>query len=247
MENQTLLSACLALTAAAVALQAGILVALYLAVRKSSARMEALATEVKTKLLPTAETVHSMLTDLRPKIETLLTNASETSGIVRGQLERLDATVNDVLDRARLQVIRADEFLNRTMDRVEEATEAVHKTVVSPVRQVSGLFRGLSVGVEAYQLESKRFWVGADADATKDQFNKTRCSSRKQRIKRQRVRALPLFFGLIFPPGRLLGPQDQLGPAVQVNVAAAGGDHRRLRRVLERQPLYSNNALARRT
>src|SRR5438552_4751460 len=106
MENQTLLSACLALTAAAVALQAGILVALYLAVRKSSARMEALATEVKTKLLPTAETVHSMLTDLRPKIETLLTNASETSGIVRGQLERLDATVNDVLDRARLQVIR---------------------------------------------------------------------------------------------------------------------------------------------
>src|SRR2546430_10187790 len=78
MENQTLLSACLALTAAAVALQAGILVALYLAVRKSSARMEALATEVKTKLLPTAETVHSMLTDLRPKIETLLTNASET-------------------------------------------------------------------------------------------------------------------------------------------------------------------------
>src|SRR5438445_466880 len=131
MENQTLLSACLALTAAAVALQAGILVALYLAVRKSSARMEALATEVKTKLLPTAETVHSMLTDLRPKIETLLTNASETSGIVRGQLERLDATVNDVLDRARLQVIRADEFLNRTMDRVEEATEAVHKTVVS--------------------------------------------------------------------------------------------------------------------
>jgi hypothetical protein len=150
MENQTVLSACLALTAAAVALQAGILVALYLAVRKSSARMEALATEVKTKLLPTAETVQSMLVDLRPKIETVLTNASETSTIIRGQLERLDATVNDVLDRARLQVIRADELLNRTMDRVDDATEAVHKTVVSPVRQVSGLFRGLSVGVEAF-------------------------------------------------------------------------------------------------
>src|SRR5947199_276182 len=51
--------------------------------------------------------------------------------------------------RARLQVSRADEFLYRTRDPVEEATEAVHKTVVSPVRQVSGLFRGLSVGVEA--------------------------------------------------------------------------------------------------
>src|SRR5437870_11021234 len=129
MENQTLLSACLALTAAAVALQAGILVALYLAVRKSSARMEALATEVKTKLLPTAETVHSMLTDLRPKIETLLTNASETSGIVRGQLERLDATVNDVLDRARLQVIRADEFLDRKSTRLNSSHVAISYAV----------------------------------------------------------------------------------------------------------------------
>ena len=150
MNNQTVLSACLALTAVAVALQAGILVALYLAVRKSSTRMEALAVEVKTKLLPAAETAQSMLVDLRPKIETLVSNASESSNIVRGQLERLDATVNDVLDRTRLQVIRVDEFLNRAMDRVEDASEAVHKTVVSPVRQVSGLVRGLSVGVEAF-------------------------------------------------------------------------------------------------
>jgi hypothetical protein len=68
--------------------------------------------------------------------------------MVRGQLGRLDATVNDVLDRTRLQVIRADELLNRTMDRVEETTEMVHKTVVSPVRQLSGLMQGLTVGLE---------------------------------------------------------------------------------------------------
>ena len=47
--------------------------------------------------------------------------------------------MNDVIDRARLQVIRADELLNRTMDRVEETTDMVHRTVVSPVRQLSGL------------------------------------------------------------------------------------------------------------
>ena len=42
-------------TAAAVVLQAGILVALFLAVRKTTARVEALATEVQTKVLPTVE------------------------------------------------------------------------------------------------------------------------------------------------------------------------------------------------
>jgi len=43
------------------------------------------------------------------------------------------------VDRTRLQVIRADELLNRTMDRIEETTDVVHRTVVSPVRQLSGL------------------------------------------------------------------------------------------------------------
>ena len=47
-------------TAAAVVIQAGILVALFVAVRKSSSRMEALATEVKTKVMPTADTAREL-------------------------------------------------------------------------------------------------------------------------------------------------------------------------------------------
>jgi hypothetical protein len=153
MEN--LLTISIAVTAAAVVLQAGILVAMYLAVRKSGARMEALTAEVKTKVLPTAETLQSMLADLRPKINSLITNSSEISNTIRSQVERLDATVSDVIDRTRLQVIRADDLLTRTMDKVEETTEIVHKTVVSPARQLSGLMHGLSAGVEAF-LSSKR-------------------------------------------------------------------------------------------
>jgi hypothetical protein len=147
MDNLTIF---IAVTAAAVVIQAGILVAMYLAVRQSSARLEALASEVRTRILPTAELAQSMLTELRPKIETLVANASECSTIVRTQLERLDATVNDVIDRARLQVIRADELVGRTLDRVEQTTDLMHKTVVSPVRQVSGLFQGVVAGMEFF-------------------------------------------------------------------------------------------------
>jgi methyl-accepting chemotaxis protein len=139
-----------AVTAAAVVIQAGILVFMYLAVRQTSARMEALATEVKTKVLPTAELAQSMLTELRPKVETMVANLSDSSGIVRAQMQRLDATLNDVIDRARLQVIRADELVGRTLDRVEQTTDMVHKTVVSPVRQMSGLVQGITTGLEFF-------------------------------------------------------------------------------------------------
>jgi|SRR5579863_3161845 len=135
-------------TAAAVMIQAGILIALYLAVRQTSVRLEALASEVKTKVMPAAEIVHSMLLEFRPHLETLVTNVSESSTLVRSQMERLDATVSDVIDRTRLQVIRADELLNRTLDRVESTTDMVHKTVVSPVRQLSGLVQGVTTGLE---------------------------------------------------------------------------------------------------
>jgi hypothetical protein len=97
-----------------------------------------------------------MLVELRPKIEVLTTNVSESSSLVRNQLERIDATLTDALDRTRLQVIRADELLNRTMDKVEETSEIVHKTVVSPLRQVNGLMAAISTGVDVFFGQKRR-------------------------------------------------------------------------------------------
>jgi hypothetical protein len=154
--NENLLILFIAVTAFAVVIQAGILVGLYLAVRKSTAKMEALATQVTEKALPTMDTVQNMLVEMRPQISTMTANVTESSNLVRNQLARVDATLTDALDRTRLQVIRADELLNRTMDKVEETSEIVHKTVVSPLRQVNGLMAAISTGVEAFIGQKKR-------------------------------------------------------------------------------------------
>src|SRR5260370_22798778 len=154
--DDTLLKIFIAVTTFAVVVQAGILVGIYLAGRKSKARMEALATEVKSRVLPTVEAAQNLMVELRPKIAVISNNLAESSDLVRNQLGRLDATVTDVLDRARLQVIRADELLNRTMDKVEETSEVVHKTVISPLRQVNGLMAAISTGVDVVLGQKKR-------------------------------------------------------------------------------------------
>lgn len=135
-------------TSVAVFLQMVILAALYFAVRQSSKRMDALATEVKDKALPAIEKAHEILTELRPQVATIATNLSQSTNLVRGHMTRLDATVHDILDRTRLQVIRADELVSRTMDRVEETTDVVHSTVMSPIRQLAGIVHGISVGLD---------------------------------------------------------------------------------------------------
>jgi methyl-accepting chemotaxis protein len=173
---ETLLIIFIAVTAIAVVLQAAILFALFLTMKKSADKMEAIAEEVKSKTLPSIESATAMLTDLRPKIEQLadnlvqlhpkisrilddvteitpkirsvVENTLEATGQVRGQVQRIDAALNDAVDRARLQVIRADEMVTRTFDRLEHTSELVSNTVVSPVKQVSGIFRGITAGVE---------------------------------------------------------------------------------------------------
>jgi len=161
--DDNLLRLFIAVTAFAVLLQALIMVALYLAIRKSTARMETLATEVRNKALPVmesvqsaTETVQNILVELRPKIDVMSVNFAESSTLVRNQLGRIDATLTDALDRARLQVIRADELLNHTMDKVEETSEVVQRTVLSPLRQMNGLMAAISTGVEVFLGQKRR-------------------------------------------------------------------------------------------
>ena len=140
----------IALTTIAILLQAGVLLAMYVAMRKSSAHMEALATEVKAKVLPTVAQAEAMMTEFRPHLQVIADNLQQSTTILRDQVQRADATVKDAVDRGRLQIIRADELLTRTLDRVEQTTDMVHSTVVSPIRQLSGIMQGISVGLEFF-------------------------------------------------------------------------------------------------
>ena len=149
MDN-TALTVFVGVTAVAFVLQLAVIVGMFLAMRKTSAKLESLAEEVKTKVLPTAELAHEMITELRPKITTVLDNVSISTTVLRNQMERMDATLTDIIDRTRLQVIRADEFVNHTMDKLEETREAVTRTVVSPVKHISGLMHGVTAGLEAF-------------------------------------------------------------------------------------------------
>ena len=148
MENLT--TWFIGITGLAVLLQAGVLLMMYLSMRKSSARMEAIATEVKTKAIPALESTQTILTEIRPKLQVIADNLEDATTHLRAQVHRVDATVTDIIDRTRLQVIRADEFVNSTMDKLEETREAVQRTVVSPVRHISGLMHGVTAGVEAF-------------------------------------------------------------------------------------------------
>jgi methyl-accepting chemotaxis protein len=146
----TLLIVFIIVTSFAVVIQMAILFALYQSTRKTSAKVEALAEDVQKRAAPVLDAAHTLLVDNREKLDTIVDNVAVSSTTVRNQLQRLDTTVTDVVDRTRLQVIRADELVTRTMDRVEETSDLVHHTVISPVRQLAAVVRGATVFMDTF-------------------------------------------------------------------------------------------------
>ncbi len=151
METRDLiLTIFVAVTAIAVVIQMGLLLSMYILFKKRTARLFDLANRLESEALPVVQNIRSLLIESRPKIETIVDSLSSSTQVVKAQIERLDTTVTDIVDRTRLQVIRADELVTRTMDRVEETTDMVHHTVMSPVRQLSAVMTGVMAGIGNY-------------------------------------------------------------------------------------------------
>ena len=148
--NETILTVFVIATCLAVMIQAGILLGMFFSMKKTSERMEALAKRVEDKAMPVLESTREILEDTAPKLKEITANLADVSGTIKNQVSRMDATFNDTLDRTRLQVIRVDELVSRTIDKVEETTEMVQTTVLTPLKQLTGVIQGLSVGVGAF-------------------------------------------------------------------------------------------------
>lgn len=144
--NETLLTIFVAVTAIAVVVQMVILLALYFTTSKATQRMEALAARVEAEALPALSSARTLLAENTPKINNIVTNLSEASTTVRVQTERIGATLDDVIDRTRLQVIRADEMVSHTFDRIEQTAENMQHVVISPMRRISAVFAGIMAG-----------------------------------------------------------------------------------------------------
>jgi hypothetical protein len=142
---------------AAVVLQMLILAGMFFTVRKLSLHLTSIADEVKTQALPLLEGTKTLQADVKrivetsaPKFELVLDNAAAISTTAHAGIGRVESTVNDLLDRARLQIIRADEMVTRAMDSVEDTTDKVAHSVTSPIKHASGIMQGISTGLGTY-------------------------------------------------------------------------------------------------
>ena len=142
-------------TALAVVLQACILAALYISTKKTSERIEAIASDVQKHAVPVLQSAQNILADSQGKIALAMDNLAAVSVTFRSQAERIDKTLAETVDRSHMQMLRVDALVSRTMDKIEETTELVQGSIITPVRQVAGVIAGVTAGINAIMRRRK--------------------------------------------------------------------------------------------
>ncbi len=171
MNETTLLIAFVGVTSVAVVLQMLILFGMYLSTRKASKRIEALTTRVNEQVLPLVEKVRAIVDESAPQIQTVITNLTDTSTLVRKQAGQIDEAMTEMLGIARTQAGNAGALAARTMQRVDRTAEALQHTVccsASAVRQLSALMEGVMAGFG--ELAAGRKVRRSKAEPTDDMF-----------------------------------------------------------------------------
>lgn len=133
--------------AVAIVVQMGILIALYLGMRKAASRVEGVAGRLEQQASPLLATASAILEDAQPKIAEITSNLAESSATVRAHVSQVAEATGEIVERARLHALRVDEFVGQTMGKIETASQILETKVLSPVRRVQAIVQAVNAGL----------------------------------------------------------------------------------------------------
>ena len=151
LDNGTLLLAFVALTGLAVMLQAGVLLAIYVAMRKAGRFIEEEVEGLRSAVMPVLRETQDMLADSRellaqaresfervaPKLEVTANDLAEVAHVLRVEGIQMQSSVHEILERIRRQSVRVDGMLTDLLNSVDRTGVFIANSVSKPIRQIN--------------------------------------------------------------------------------------------------------------
>jgi methyl-accepting chemotaxis protein len=138
----------------AIVIQAAMLTAMFLQIKRLSERLERFTGDLESRLTPILSRVQIFLEDTQPKISEMVADAAHVVYLARAQAQKVDRVFTEASDRLRGQLVRADRILTGAMEAMEDAGSKFTHSVWRPVQKVSALMQGIKVGIDL--LRSRR-------------------------------------------------------------------------------------------
>lgn len=152
--NTRLLMIFIGIVALAMLTQAIAVVVMALGVKRTQARVLAIAEELRGRALPIMDTAEDLMHDTVPKVKVITENLLETSRVVRAKAVEFDGTLSDANKRAKVHIARVDGMVANALTATETLAEMVHQGVRKPLLEVSGLVNGFKAGLHVLVSKS---------------------------------------------------------------------------------------------
>lgn len=149
LDNQTLQLVFIAVTALAVLMQAIILLAIFVAVRKAARSVTEQVEDLRSSVMPILDTTRDLINRVAPRIEDATADLAEIVHGLRKQTAQMEFAATEIVDQVRRQTSRLDKMFTGVLDSVDKAGAFVADAVSKPVRQISGLLASLKAIVES--------------------------------------------------------------------------------------------------
>jgi methyl-accepting chemotaxis protein len=147
------------IAAIAIVLQAFAMLGIYLNIGKMQKQVEDIREDMKHHLDPLAQGLSEIIAMSREPLRTVTSNLADISQVLRDRTHNVDALMDDLVDKTRLQVIRADQVITDVLGKVEKTSSALQESILAPVQEVSAVIKGVRSGLDF--LFTKRRTPGA--------------------------------------------------------------------------------------
>jgi hypothetical protein len=162
--TQTILIVFVALTGAAVLMQALVLLGIFISLRKTAKSVAAVTEDVKTTVIPMVHTTRELLERITPQVTTISSGLAELVELVHKESSEVRVSVGEIMGRVSRQTARLDAMLTVGLDKVEQTASTLEAAAALPVRQANGIFSALKAALNAYRTTTPRKAAYPDPD-----------------------------------------------------------------------------------
>jgi hypothetical protein len=149
--TETYLIIFVALTGLAVLLQACILLAIFISLRKAAKSFHESSTDLKATILPMVHQTRDLIDRISPQVVTVTSGLADLTSSLKKESAGIKVNATEIMERVNVQVKRIDLMLTHGLNNLEKASTIMENTVAAPVRQVNGVVAAIKAVVNSYR------------------------------------------------------------------------------------------------
>ncbi|MGO9324997.1 MAG: hypothetical protein ACLP07_10585 [Terracidiphilus sp.] len=149
LDNQTIQLVLVALVAFAMVVQAFILLATFIAMRKAARSMDEKLEAFRSSVTPLIDNTRSLVTRLTPKIEETADDLAALTHSLRVQAADVQSAADEMIARVRIQGKRLDSMFSNVLDTLDRTGHFMSDAVSKPMRQFSAILSSVKAVVES--------------------------------------------------------------------------------------------------